>query len=235
MKIYFALLFVLIVAGCSSDDDPINKQPEVIWKDPLEGLPDKGQIRFDNLEVGQRSRYVFFKATKDNVTKNVTLNYIADTLVLAITAQETNRWVIREFIAPGSQNMKYDEQEVIRYLKVDSDSAYFTRPSAYIFSWIYLHDTRTIPLKPVTDPAPLNPDCLPLFGYDSKISTKYTVNYSQLGQTFTHLNNYFDYREMSTDGSGFMYAYGPSYGFVRWTWVSAWDQDKAEGWDLLPE
>lgn len=234
MKICFALLFVVLFAGCSSDE-PVKNNPEDTWEDPLEGLPDKGQIRFDNPEVGQRSRYVFLKATKDNVTKEVTITHVADTLVLAITGKEADKWVIREFIAPGSENLEYDAQEVIRYLKIDADSAYFTRPSLYIFSWIFLHDKRTIPLKPVTDPAPVNPDCLPTFGYESKISTKYTINYSQLGQTYSHLNNYFDYIDMTGDGHGFMYAYGPNYGLVRWAWVSAWTQDKAEGWDLIPD
>jgi hypothetical protein len=63
---------------------------------------------------------------------------------------------------------------------------------------------------------------------------QYTTNYTQFGQTFHHLNDFYDYHEMAFDGLGLMYAYGPSYGLVRWTWVSAWEQTIAKGWDLLP-
>jgi hypothetical protein len=234
MRIYFPLLFVLVFAGCSSDEP--TKAPDDEWEDPLEGLPDKGPIRLDNLEIGQRSRYVYFEATRNLPGGDVSLSYVPDTLVLAITGKESNKWVVREFMTPGSENLAFEDEVVLRHLSVDSDSAYFTKPlNAYVFSWIFLHDARTIPLKPVTDPAPLNPDCLPIFGYESDISVQYTTDYSQLGQTFHHLNDYFDYTEMKTDGHGFMYAYGPTYGLVRWTWVSAWTQDKAEGWDLLPD
>lgn len=229
------LLFILALLVFSCTPDEMVEEPEIpAWDDPLEGLPDNGAIRFDNPEIGQRSSYIYFKATKNYITGVVTLTYVPDTLVLAITGKDSDKWIIREFITPGSENLEFDEQDVIRFLKIDSDSAYFTRPSPYVFSWLFLHDKRTIPMQPITDPESLNPECLPIFGYEGDISVQYTTNYTQLGQTFHHLNDFFDYTEMKSDGHGFMYAYGPSYGLVRWTWVSAWEQDQAEGWDLLP-
>ena len=61
----------------------------------------------------------------------------------------------------------------------------------------------------------------------------YTLNYTQLGQTFEHLNIYMDYSEIATDGAGLMYVYRPSSGFVRMTAYNPWGNN-ALGWDLIP-
>ena len=234
MKLSSFLILAFLFAACSSDDPIITSNSA--RKDLLERLPDKGLIRFDNPEVGQRSRYVSFQASKDVATDEVTFIYKPDTLVLIITQKESDKWVVREFLTEGSENDFLQDEVVIRHLSVDSDSAYFSRPSsAFSVSLVFIGDRMNIPLQPVSEPAPLNPDCMPLFGYETKVWMQYTTNYSQFGQTFHHLNDFYDYSEMAGDGLGLMYAYGPSYGLVRWTWVSAWEQDKAEGWDLLPE
>ena len=238
-------LFLIIAIGflfaCSSDDPQLNK--DEIPDDPLAGLPDKGPVRFDDPQIGQRSHYVFFKATEDNTTHEVNFDYIPDTLVLAITDKEVDKWVVKEFLTNGSNSKTSDKglwvtvaQSVfVRHLTVNDDSAYFFKPAeADPFSFVFVGVSRTIPLKPIGDPAPLNVACLPRLEYASTLWMQYTVNYSQFGQTFQHLNNYFDYRPMATDGSGFMYAYGPSFGFVRWTWVNYWSLGYAEGWDLIP-
>jgi hypothetical protein len=230
MKLSSFFILAILALACSSEE-PVND-----WADPLKGLPDKGPIRFDNPEIGQRSRYVSFTAIQDMVTKNVTFTYDPDTLVLGVTAKESGKWVIREFISKGSQNLASSEEAVVSHLFIDSDSAYFSAPASdHFFSWIFPGLKRAIPLQPVADPAPLNPDCLPFFGYDTKIWSQYTIDYTQHGQTFNHLNDYFDYTEMAGDGLGLMYVYGLPYGIVRWTWVSAWEQNEANGWDLVAE
>ncbi|HMG90658.1 MAG TPA: hypothetical protein VK589_11385 [Chryseolinea sp.] len=235
MKLSLLVVLSILLTACSSDDPEkiIEKDP-----DPLEGLPDKGAIRFDEPEIGQRSHYIFFQASRDFITKEITVKYLPDTLVLAIVGKESNTWVIKEFLTnspKGGSWASVADEEIIRHLSIDNDSAYFSKPlNAYYFSFLFVGEARTIPLQPVTDPAPLNPDCLPIFGIESTIWTQYTIDYSQHGQTFSHLNDYFDYTPMATDGSGFMYAYGPSYGMVRWTWVSYWSPDEADGWDLIP-
>jgi hypothetical protein len=240
-------LFLIIAIGflfaCSSDDPQVIEDPLKVPDDPLKGLPDKGPIRFDDPQIGQRSHYVFFKATENNTTHEVTFDYIPDTLVLAITDKEVDKFVVKEFLTNGSNSKTSDngswvsvaKSVFVRHLVVNSDSAYFFKPAeADPFSFVFVGESRTIPLLPVGDPAPLNVDCLPELDYASTLWMQYTVNYSQFGQTFEHLNNYFDYRPMSTDGSGFMYAYGPSFGLVRWTWVSYWSLGHADGWDLIP-
>src|SRR5262245_10528099 len=115
MKLPLVFILSLFVLSCSTDEP----EPEVIddWEDPLEGLPDKGQIRFDSPEIGQRSRYVFFEATKkDYVSNEVTIKYRPDTLVLAIVGKEEDKFVIREFKTRGSENIPLEEEIVTRHL-----------------------------------------------------------------------------------------------------------------------
>lgn len=237
MKIYLVIFLALLATGCSSDDPTENNLPTE--NDPLQGLPDNGALRFDNPEVGQRSRYIFFIATTDDVTKTVTLHYYPDTLVLAITGNESNKWVIKEFLTNGSKEgnwRSFANEEIVRHLTIDKDSAYFSRPAnAFFFSYLFLGDSRKIPLQVVNDPAPLNVDCMPFFGIKADIWVQYSTDYKLHGQFFSHLNEYFDYTPMTTDGHGFMWAYGAPYGIVRWTWVNPWDYSKAQGWDLIPD
>ena len=232
MKLSSFFILAFLALACSSEEPAIITDD---WEDPLKDLPDKGPIRFDTPEIGQRSSYVLFNAHQDMATMNITVSYDPDTLVLAITGKESDKWVIREFMTKGSTNDALADEVIIRHLSLDSDSAYFFKPqNAFHVSWVFIGDRMSIPLKPVSDPAELNPDCMPFFGYDTNVWTQYTVNYTSHGQTFDHLNNYYDYREMAGDGLGLMYAYGPAYGIVRWTWVSAWVQYSAQGWDLIP-
>lgn len=58
-------------------------------------------------------------------------------------------------------------------------------------------------------------------------------NYTQHGKTFDRLNIHYDYRDMATDGFGFMYAYNLTNSFVRISWISYWELNKADGWDLI--
>jgi hypothetical protein len=67
VKYTLFILLALALLGCSSDDPTISPgDPAQEKENPLEGLPDKGAIRFDNPEIGQRSFYVFFKASENH-------------------------------------------------------------------------------------------------------------------------------------------------------------------------
>jgi len=243
VKYTLLILLALTFLGCSSEDPTISPDPEYKKENPLEGLADKGAIRFDKPEIGQRSFYVFFNASESNTTHEISFDYFADTLVLAITGQEADKWIVKEFLTEGSNSVTSDDGHwgsvadsvIIRHLEVDADSAYFFRPQGTDpFSFVFVGASIAFPLLPVGDPAPLNANCLPILDYESTSFMQYAVNYSQFGQTFEHLNIYFDYTPMNGDGSGFMHAYGSSFGIVRWTWVSYWSLGHADGWDLIP-
>jgi hypothetical protein len=245
MKIIGFLLIMFLLFNCQDDSSSIDP-PTPARPNPLEGLQDMGRIRFDDPAIGQRSYYIFFDAEFDYVTKKSNFQYSPDTLVLAITGKEAENWVLKDFLTDGSVSRKsngegywagWADSVFVRHLILDADSIHVLRPpdadfSSFVF---YILHGRKIkyPISLVSDPAPINPNCLP---FDHPLSgefMEYTQNYTQLGETFDHLNNYFDNRGMETDGLGYMYAYSPSVGIVRITWVSPWVSDKAKGWDLL--
>src|SRR5688572_23543357 len=206
VKYTLLLVLALTFLGCSSEDPGISPDPEYKKENPLEGLADKGAIRFDKPEIGQRSFYVFFNASENNNTQEISFDYFADTLVLAITGQEANKWIVKEFMTEGSTSVTSDDGHwgsiadsvITTHLEVDADSAYFSKAQGAIpISFVFAGVSTAFPLLPVGDPAPLNADCLPILDYESRSFMQYAVNYSQFGQTFEHLNIYFDYTPMN--------------------------------------
>lgn len=240
------LLISLLLFSCTSNDlSPID--PAVPGRpNPLEGLSDKGPIRFDNPAIGQRSYYVFFDAEFDSQTEKASIQYSSDTLVLAITGKESVHWVLKDFLTDGSISRKdktggywggWVDSVFVRHLRLDADSIHIVRPpnaefSSFVFQ-IFERKKITFPVSLISYPAVLNANCLP---FDHPLGgefMEYTLDYTQLGQTFDHLNNYFDNRGMEGDGLGYMYAYSHSVGVVGIAWVSAWDFNEAKGWDLI--
>jgi hypothetical protein len=239
MKIILTAIIYCMLVGCTSDTITI-----VVPENPLKGLPDNGPIQLDNPAIGQRSYYVAFSASHTN--DNNLYTYPGDTLTVGISGIESNQWVLKEFLTEGSVSKKnksnsgpgswktYADSVFITYLKIDSDSIRLTRPaSRTYYSFVFIGKKWAFQISPVSDSNPLNPQCSPAFYYGSSVWTEYSTNYSQFGKSFDHLNIYFDYRDMSTDGHGFMHAYGMKYGFVRISWISFWELDKASGWDLI--
>ena len=210
--------------------------------DPLKGIPDEGPLQFDNPAIGQRSYYVSFKAFLDIATKNARYEYVTDTLVLGIAGKESDHWILKEFLTPGSysiQTKKGDfktDSVYVTLIQLTPDSIIFSRPSTTLFSTyfftFYGNNRLSLPLVPVTEPAKQNPTCSPFFSLWPD-TMGYSLNYSQLGQTFDHLNIYVDNTEVELDGSTLMYVYGHSYGFVRATVQSELIQN-LKGWDLAP-
>jgi hypothetical protein len=238
----FFLIFTLFISCV--DHQFINNDVIIIRvkPDPLKGLPDAGPVRFDNPAIGQRSYYVLLKASVNGATHEVVYEYGPDTLVIAITGKNASQWIMKDFLTPGSYSIQTDkgtfsfDSVFVTLLEINADSIAFTRPANDIYStyfFIFSYDGRlAFPLALVSEPSQQNPDCSPYFYLDHE-PMAYALNYTQLGQTFDHLNVYMDYSEIATDGAGLMYIYGPSSGFVRMTAYNPWGNN-ALGWDLIP-
>lgn len=237
----FFLTFSFFVS-CIDHQSIINEVVIITVKpDPLKGIPDAGPVRFDTPAIGRRSYYVYFEAEEDHNTKVVNYEYSTDTLVMAVTGKKNNQWVIKDFLTPGSNSIqtktgtfKYDSV-FVTLLDIDSDSLAFTRPASDIYSTYFFafNSARfVVPLSQIAEPAPQNPTCSPFLFFGSD-TMAYALNYTQLGQTFDHLNIYMDYSRVEVDGGAITYVYEPPYGFVRTTWFNPllWD---AAGWDLIP-
>jgi hypothetical protein len=236
MRILVTLVIFSIVSSCT-DEEPVVKK----WRDPLEGLPDKGPLRFDEPAIGQRSYFVSFRATNDFTTEEVQYEYVGDTLVLAITGKQSDYWILNEFITQGSSSrLSLEDDSVldsvyVTTLRIDSDSVYFGDPSgkSYFsnFFGIPANSLFKLSLALVTESAKENPTCSPFLSRNAD-SMEFSLNYIQLGQTYVHLNVYGDNSMTATDGPALMYVYAPSYGFVRMSAINPWVSDRAAGWDL---
>jgi|JI102314A2RNA_FD_contig_31_4888597_length_1553_multi_3_in_0_out_0_3 hypothetical protein len=227
------IVIVLIGIGCTSEITP-----EVI-EDPLLGLPDLGPVRFDAPAIGQRSYYTYFTALSGEE-----FNYSGDTIVMAITGINSSGWELKEFLTKQSVSKTnktenhtwkaFADSIFVSSLNIQSDSIVVTRPAQFAYNTFSLAGKRNaFQFLPVPDSEPLNSECLPLFDYASTRWVEYSTNFSNLGTTYDRLNLHFDYRDMTTDGFGFMYVYSPSSGFVRLTWISFWNLNKVSGWDLV--
>jgi hypothetical protein len=237
MRIIFIAMFYCTVVGCTSDSTV------VVPQNPLTGLPDKGPIRLSSPAIGQRSYYTFFTA-KDN-TGNVSFSYPGDTLIIGITGFESDQWVVKEFLSDGSISKKkstsssafwkgYADSVFTSYMKIDPYYINVSRPANRTYnSFAFAGRNWAFQIADVLDTEPSNPQCSPAFYYRSTVWMEYSKDYTQFGKTFEKLNIHFDYRDMSTDGFGFMYAYQMPHGFVRISWVNYWELSKANGWDLI--
>ncbi len=237
IRFFVTFLILSVVCSCS-DEGPVSKK----WQDPLEGLPDNGPVRFDEPAIGQRSYYVSFRATNDFISENVQYEYITDTLVLAITGKESVGWIVNEFIAEGSTSRQSADDDTpldsvyVTMLQIDADSIYIGNLSgeSYYSNFFGIRGNSLfkLPLSLVAEPSKQNPTCSP-FASRNADTMEYSINYTQLGQTYDHLNVYADNSMTATDGPALMYVYSPSYGFVRMSAINPWVPDEATGWDLI--
>lgn len=237
MRSLIVVLFLSFLIGCNDDETTRT------WPDPLEGLPDNGPLRFDAPAIGQRSYYISFRGYKEPNSQSVVYEYTRDTLVLAITGQESNYWIIKEFLTLGSDirqaagaDASLDSVYVIR-LKTDTDSVYLGDPTGKsYYSYFFAIDQNklfSLPLSLIDEPAAQNPTCSPFIARNSD-AMQYALNYTQKGQTFDHLNIYADNSMTATDGPALMYVYGKAYGFVRMSVINPMVSERATGWDLVP-
>src|SRR5262245_61259619 len=86
-----ALVALLLAAGC--DDDPSQPSPQP---------PASSPIRFDQLAVGQESRYAFFHCTQYGAPGPGTQIYASDTLLVAVVSETAGRFRVTETLTPGS-------------------------------------------------------------------------------------------------------------------------------------
>lgn len=236
IKISSFLFLGLFFSCCSKNEPapPADGPPK--WVNPLAGLPDEGRIRWDALKIGQRSRYLYFEANGQGHPAQVNPTYHQDTLVLAITGQDAQGFILTEFIIPDSAGRFVSDTAYLKvnHLKIEQDSLQYIQSQPFN-SNIFVDKTRSLLLTPFAPPIPEYSEAIPVFSAKTEKWSAFTQQHSHLGHTYGPLNLVFDYRDMVADGWGYMFAYHAPNGLVRFTWVSWWSTDLAKGWDLLEE
>jgi hypothetical protein len=234
-RFLIASVIVLLAYACGGDIDPVPEADN--FKDPLLGIEDKGHIRFDAPQVGQRNYYVEFKAVKNN-NGEISFSYLTDTVVMGIINKSTKGWEVTLHLTRGSNLVVQNPfstmaDSIFTYqAEIDSDSVRFKKQGLRYLSFIPL-ETKALPLNiPIT--AIDKADCEPELYYS--IETWYThSNFcTVLGKQYQSVIGYCDYTDMATDGLGILHNYQIEYGFTRIAWISAWSSNEAQGYDLVP-
>lgn len=226
-----AACLAIAVAGLSCDEDPAGPPP-----------PPHQNLRFDALQVGQRSLYVFFSCDHYGNPSAGTSTYAPDTLMLVVSARDADGFLIRESLTPGSasrhgaSNVPDPDAIYEHHLQVADDSVFVIKPqgmSWYEGSRIFVARTQRFALAPVASPQTTFIGWQPDLPYHEDIRTAFVGGHQQLGGAFDGLNILQDNRAMATDGPGYLFAYAANHGLVRWAYYSWWTQ-AGSGWDLLP-
>jgi hypothetical protein len=238
-RTFFILMVYCMLSNCTDNGIDV---PDA-FVDPLEGLADEGTISLKDPAIGQRSLYLFYEASYTASTGNVAFNYEADTLVIAITGKEFEKWILKEFLTAGSNsrlNRKNSswgplaDSIFVSHLFLKEDSIHIARPSGYSLPTFTFRAEQKLPYHIASDAFPENQGGLPRFEISPLLWLEYVNDFSRPGKTYDRLNVYFDYRDMETDGLGYMNIYGQADGLVRSAWISPWLLDKASGWDIIP-
>jgi hypothetical protein len=186
---------------------------------------------------------VLFKAEFSNETNQATFSTQGDTLVVAITEERTDRWIITEFLTEGSLSRTGPNRywwnmadSVCRSnLRIANDSISVDRNPTSRYITFAFPQPQKFPLGLVSDDAPERANADPIFGIaNASRWTGYLENYNHYGSLYPRLNAYFNYTEVAFDGWGYTYIYSPTDGLIRMAWVSAWSANVAVGWDLIP-
>ncbi|HNE30201.1 MAG TPA: hypothetical protein PKL15_01820 [Saprospiraceae bacterium] len=208
-----------------------------------EAQPDSSNhIRFNNMAVGQTSRYVLFKGESYDNPGNQNFAYYTDTLVLTIIGSDANGFLVEEKMAPGSASLHganhiTNAEEVYQYyFKVENDTV-FQKAAPGSGAWLENRLTYVpfkLPLAQITSPEVNITGWKTDHGYTESYWTGTDPAYSLFGIFYAHLNILTDNRMMAVDGPGSWYAYSAENGIVKTATYSWWTQE-GEGWDLLPD
>jgi len=218
-KILFSLLpLTLVMWNCQQNDD-------------IQALVSAGDcpncINFENMQVGQQSRYVAFTGKRDFEDQDY--HYLSDTLVVQVVAQEGADFMIEEFLTSN--------QDSIRTYRIGltESSVHIGLNEYWIGSWLFQGGTNiNIALEPK------DYQSAEIKGWEAVVRCEtapcyaYLPEYKQNRSVYNDLYVYHNYGPMAWDGNGFFAIYNAKYGVVRSVSVGSW-VPVAGGWDLILE
>lgn len=230
------LVLLLTSFGCEKADPnpvvpgtPTPNTPAVI-----------GQIRFDSLKVGQRSKFLELLGEDYNNSFSNQFSYTDDTLQLDITAEDANGFLVSEKLRYNGDVSIYNatnKDDVYQYyLKVENDTLRIKPYNSTFFSRIFGYEIskqKGLPMAAFTDPQ------IEVVGWKTNQpycecrKTGYDTGYELFGETYPLLNVLIENSPMAYDGNGETYVYSPKNGLVRFSTYSWWTST-GYGWDLLP-
>ena len=209
-------------------------------KDPTEPVQTGNNIQFDNLAVGQQSKYLgllgekYFESTWDDFV------YTDDTLVLEVVSHDNLGFKVAEslhYVGDVEPWMAQEKDSVYYYyLNVVNDSLK-VQPIGTNFVqsriWTYMVENNGLPLLPIQTQKVQIQGWKTDLSYCECYREGYTENYTLFGELYDRLNVVVDNTPMALDGAGSTYAFSGKHGAVRFSTYGWWTQS-GYGWDLLP-
>lgn len=211
------------------------------------GEPDLGKVRFDELEVGQRSRYKLFEVT--NVAMPESYDYTDVILVLTVTEETSDGFVLVESFEEGHE-LPEDwiwgdsdvEQEYLLRVSPGKENLEIKGKGGSIGSWIFSRYARgedwgQLPLDPPDGPATQITGWQTDLGFCECRRTGLVSSFDLFDVTYQNLSVVMDDSATGSDGPGFTHVYSRDDGVVRSTmyhFYTSFVPPDGIGWDLLP-
>ncbi len=226
-----ALLCTLLFSACKHDFCGFSEA------DPV---PNLGPISFENLAIGQTSKYLGLWGEGYDNNSNDIFGYTDDTLQLEIVGQDAQGFKVKEsfhYVGDVLDWLKPDKDSVYYYyLEIENDTLRIHPAHGnYILSRIFAYHTSKIGLSLGNIASPK----IEITGWKTAMNycecrrIGFAENYSLFGQNYPLLNVVVENSPMSFDGNGETYVYSKSDGIIRFSTYSWWTQSGI-GWDLLP-
>ncbi|HAD13658.1 MAG TPA: hypothetical protein DCF33_14630 [Saprospirales bacterium] len=214
-------------------------------KDPCCKLipgPSLNYIDLNNLSIGQKSKYLLLWGEEYRVGDGSNYFYLDDTLILEVVAKDPQKgFMIEErfhYLGDVYTSWLEDEKDdVFQYfLKVSQDTlSILPVTGSFYKSRIFKSEYNglKLPLAPIDQPEAQILGWFTNLSYCACNTKGFVKNYTQFGRIFPKLNLVVNNWPMASDGPGATFLYGPSEGFVRFSYYSAWT-GSGYGFDLLP-
>ena len=219
---FFALM--LFFTACCPEPEDISSNP----------------VHFDNLAVGQKSRYLLLSGDDYYLQDSFNFDYLDDTLTLEIVDLNNEGFKVKETMQYTGDTHAYLQGEkdsvYYYYFNVVNDTLRITKSgSLWVNSRIFGYNSAQngLPLIDYTDHPVEIKGWKTSFPYCECFNSGYTEHYEQFGIHYDRLNVWLQNSPMSFDGSGSTFLYSNTHGIVRMSTYSWWSQS-GFGWDLLP-
>ncbi len=235
LQIVYAFVALGVFISCNKDDSNSTKS-----------FGSGNKINYENLEVGQISKYVFFIGEEYLNLTRCNYIYYTDTLVQEIISQDENGFLVQEVLTPGSaslnnaSNVAFPDAVFHYYLNVNEDSENnnleLVTKDARLKTRLFQLSSQTTSSLPMKELEEKEVEIIAWSTSEPNIDgilEAYVLNYENFNFTFPRLNVYFDNRDIKFGAPGTVNIYSKRYGLVRALQYNS-SSGKGYGWDLLP-
>lgn len=235
----FFLLSLCLFFACSKPD--LEPTPDLCPNPTTFNNP----IIPNNLQVGQRNRYLLFSGSQYGAASGENFAYLPDTLIVEVSEKNSNGFVFKEYFTCGSLPVKgalwlvvYADSAITHQVRVVNDSLWFEPDpeigSCCTASRLTFQRSVKLPLKRVSSPETAIDGWKTTQPYAETDRMAFIQNANLLGKTWPFLNTAILNRGMATDGPGFTFLYDGEYGIARSVYYSWWSQE-GFGFDYLKQ